>query len=259
MTLIVCADDDVKTKGNPGLTKATAAALAVGGKLAVPDFGDNRPDGATDFNDMAAHCGVEAVARAIAGAIHVTSSARDVGEHLTPKSLCSRELGVTCSPDEDEDRKPVRLFAGAIPRGCMVGPIWPLARHRRTLHRSSVRVFMVVVSVNVGLMLGRSVWIESPQPLYPNFYVLLLGQTGDARKSTCLWLAGQLLKQLGDDDVEIIKGIVSTEGLFERLAKKEDTRALGYVDEFRSLLSVGQRQGTRDLLPKLNSLILLPG
>ena len=111
--------------------------------------------------------------------------------------------------------------------------------------------------INVGLMLGRNVWIESPQPLYANFYVLLLGQTGDARKSTSLWLASQLLKRLGEE-VEIIKGIVSTEGLFERLAKKDDTRALGYVDEFRSLLSVGRRQGTRDLLPKLSSLIYCP-
>jgi len=32
------------------------------------DFGTDRPDGATDFNDMAALCGVDAVGRAIAGA-----------------------------------------------------------------------------------------------------------------------------------------------------------------------------------------------
>ena len=53
---------------NPGLTKATAAAVAVGGKLAVPDFGADRPLGGTDFNDMAVHSGAEAVARAIAAA-----------------------------------------------------------------------------------------------------------------------------------------------------------------------------------------------
>lgn len=68
MPLIICADDDAGTEGNPGVTKATAAALTVGGKLAIPDFGENRPEGATDFNDMAAHCGKEAVQRAIDGA-----------------------------------------------------------------------------------------------------------------------------------------------------------------------------------------------
>ena len=49
--LIVCADDDVNTSGNPGVTNAKAAALAVSGKLAVPDLGADRPVGVGDFND----------------------------------------------------------------------------------------------------------------------------------------------------------------------------------------------------------------
>ncbi len=39
LPLILCADDDSHTEGNPGLTKATAAARAVGGVLAIPFFG----------------------------------------------------------------------------------------------------------------------------------------------------------------------------------------------------------------------------
>lgn len=39
LPLILCADDDSGTEGNPGLTKATEAARAVGGLLAIPDFG----------------------------------------------------------------------------------------------------------------------------------------------------------------------------------------------------------------------------
>jgi putative DNA primase/helicase len=68
LSLILCADDDCRTEGNPGITKATEAARAVGGLLAVPDFGSDRPDGATDFNDLAQHRGHEAVERAIEGA-----------------------------------------------------------------------------------------------------------------------------------------------------------------------------------------------
>jgi putative DNA primase/helicase len=67
MPIIVCADDDL-TAGNPGRTKATAAALAIGAKLALPDFWETRPEGATDFNDLATHCGAEAVKRAIEAA-----------------------------------------------------------------------------------------------------------------------------------------------------------------------------------------------
>jgi len=38
LRLVVCADNDVATPGNPGLTHGRAAALAVGGFLAVPRF-----------------------------------------------------------------------------------------------------------------------------------------------------------------------------------------------------------------------------
>lgn len=63
--LIIAADDDAATDGNPGLAKATGAARAVGALLAVPDFGTNRSDGATDFNDLAQHRGADAVAECI--------------------------------------------------------------------------------------------------------------------------------------------------------------------------------------------------
>lgn len=68
LPLIVCADDDAHTKSNPGLTKASEAARAVGGLLAVPDFGPARPPGATDFNDMAAARGMDAVREVIKNA-----------------------------------------------------------------------------------------------------------------------------------------------------------------------------------------------
>ncbi len=59
--IIVAADDDIETAGNPGLTKAREAAQSIGALLAVPDFGPVRPDGATDFNDLAVVCGHGAV------------------------------------------------------------------------------------------------------------------------------------------------------------------------------------------------------
>lgn len=76
--LIVCADDDVDTEGNPGLTKAKAAALAVGARLAIPDFGANRPAGVSDFNDLMAFAGREAVKRVIAAAKAVNSLATGI-------------------------------------------------------------------------------------------------------------------------------------------------------------------------------------
>lgn len=50
---------------------AIEAAQAVGGVLAVPDFGPDRAPGMTDFNDMASVCGVAAVAQTINTALRI--------------------------------------------------------------------------------------------------------------------------------------------------------------------------------------------
>lgn len=72
LPLVICADDDHRTAGNPGITKATAAAQAVGGSLAVPAFGLNRPEGATDFNDLMRLRGADAVRHCVASAVQVS-------------------------------------------------------------------------------------------------------------------------------------------------------------------------------------------
>lgn len=52
LQLLIAADDDHVTEGNPGLTAAHAAALAVGGSVVMPQFPADRPRKATDFNDL---------------------------------------------------------------------------------------------------------------------------------------------------------------------------------------------------------------
>lgn len=59
--LIVCADDDAATQGNPGLVKAREAAVTIGADLAVPDFGTSPRDDLTDFNDLHRLLGAGAV------------------------------------------------------------------------------------------------------------------------------------------------------------------------------------------------------
>lgn len=51
--VIICADNDYKTKGNPGLTKAREAAKEIGAKLLVPTGIQG-----TDFNDMMIEKGI---------------------------------------------------------------------------------------------------------------------------------------------------------------------------------------------------------
>ena len=80
--LIVAADDDNLTAGNPGRTAAAGAAKAVGGVVVVPMFPADRPDKATDFNDLhqLAGGGLDAVKVCFAGAIEsIAGCASDTG------------------------------------------------------------------------------------------------------------------------------------------------------------------------------------
>ena len=61
LKIVIAADDDHLTEGNPGITKARSAALVVRGLVAVPLFPVGRPDKATDFNDLHQLVGADAV------------------------------------------------------------------------------------------------------------------------------------------------------------------------------------------------------
>lgn len=65
-TLVLLADL-VKMTGLPD-PHAVETAHAVGGKLAIPDFGPQRDPGDKDMNDLFMNCGAEAVRKAVASA-----------------------------------------------------------------------------------------------------------------------------------------------------------------------------------------------
>ncbi|MBV2083028.1 MULTISPECIES: toprim domain-containing protein [Pseudomonas] len=51
--IVIAGDDDRLTDGNPGRAAANAAAAAVGGQVAFPEWPEGAPDELTDFNDLA--------------------------------------------------------------------------------------------------------------------------------------------------------------------------------------------------------------
>ena len=84
LKIIIAGDDDHQTAGNPGITKARAAAQAVGGFLAVPSFPADRPDKATDFNDLHQLAGVGAVRGCIEAAAACGTAGADDWTELQP-------------------------------------------------------------------------------------------------------------------------------------------------------------------------------
>jgi putative DNA primase/helicase len=71
LKIVICADNDQATEGNPGLSKAEGAAKQIGGMVSVPTFDAHESiDGKvpTDFNDMHRLRGLGAVRKAILAA-----------------------------------------------------------------------------------------------------------------------------------------------------------------------------------------------
>ncbi len=169
---------------------------------------------------------------------------------------------LSLSKDELEEPAPSESKDGEIQSIAFPEEAWtgPFARWREIVApctEAPLEFCWLAFLVAAGMCFGRNVWRESPIRLYPNFYGLLLGRTGDLRKSTVLWLARQLLNLLGEE-VRVLAGVVSSEGIYQALGEREAVKAIIYVDEFRALLSVARRKGTQDILPKLNTLYYCP-
>jgi putative DNA primase/helicase len=94
--LIIAADDDIKTVGNPGLKAAHEAAKVAGGRVVVPAFGADRPEKATDFNDMATTRGIESV-RELFSALSFCHGTN--GTDGTQASDAELQRSVTKNPD----------------------------------------------------------------------------------------------------------------------------------------------------------------
>lgn len=118
LKIIIAADDDHLTDGNPGMTKALAAAQAVGGLVAVPSFPADRPDKATDFNDLHQLAGAEAVRDCIeAAALGGTAGAKDfAGEwpELQPLIVQIEPQGYPLDALPDAVRCAVQEVAGFV-------------------------------------------------------------------------------------------------------------------------------------------------
>jgi phage/plasmid primase-like uncharacterized protein len=215
LPIIVAADNDQFTDGNPGLTKATSAAKAIGARLAVPQFGDltNRP---TDFNDLAVAQGLDAVREQIAFAripeeIDVQSEARSSGEWAT-------DLSSFTSLDDARFPAPLEDAAYCGLAGKIVQRILP-----ETEAHPAALLFTILAGF--GNMIGRSAYmIADGARHHLNLFVVTVGRTSISRKGTA-WVRVRPVLELIDEDWvhnNVESGLSSGEGVIHRIRNKID-------------------------------------
>ena len=184
--IIVCADDDHQTPGNPGLAQAQDAARKVSGCVAVPDFGADRPEDATDFNDLSRLRGLSAVLTGLEAAAE-PASAPD------PSPLPTHAAPDIGWPEPDP------LTAPGEPQPYPVNALPPPLRDAVVEAQSFVQspAALVACSALSALSLaaqGLANVRRDHQLVGPvSLYILAVAESGE-RKSTCDRIFGTALR-----------------------------------------------------------------
>lgn len=152
--ILICADDDYLTEGNPGISKAQAAALAVGGEWLAPVFTKDREgQKVTDFNDLHAREGLHVV-RA-----QVETKLRQLGWlAVTPAASTRTQGGGEWEFVDEEALKPIETVDELLQRFSLVYEISETvfdAQEHKLVPLSSMR------NLCTSRMTHRA-WMESP-------------------------------------------------------------------------------------------------
>lgn len=242
-SLILCADDDIQTTGNPGLTSATEAALSVGGLLAVPNFGSQRPEHVSDFNDMAILLGQEAVRKLI---LDLTASAPiEIAETPTilPTQLPNKVIKST-STDQWPDPLPITTELKPVPdfdASLLPAPFnnWVMDIARR---QSTAPDFVAVTALAaISTVIGRKARVYPKRYddwlVVPNLWAMLIGRPSSG-KTPAMREALKPLRRLADDAIEQFKidaidykATLKLQELKIKTAEKNARKALNDGDE----------------------------
>lgn len=253
-TLIICADNDQWTDGNPGLTRATEAAQAVDGLLAVPDFsGCDVKSGPTDFNDLHGLTDKESVKKCIASAAKV-SGADDPEPRLSPCPRPQPQVqpgtrgpagrAVANSEKPEPEQAPVDNHVPVAPPRMAEAGFPPLMRDIVEVACESSEAHRVAVAANFlayfCAMMGRSVYQRiGDAVIHCRPFPLIVGKSGKARKGTAEATVHEIFKHVEplinkvngrDDFLQIHNGSLSTgEGIAMQIrdASEPDEKGKG--------------------------------
>ena len=163
--IILAADNDQFTDGNPGLAKATDAAKAVRARLAVPKFRDtaNKP---TDFNDLHQIEGLDTVKKQITNAQAPTEAPMQADDDWpTPKPL----------PDDLPAVQPFNF-------DCLPDTLRPWLEDISERMQCPPDFAAVSATIALGSLIGRKVGIRPKRQddwlVVPNLWGMTVGRPG---------------------------------------------------------------------------------
>ena len=192
LPMVICADDDATTEGNPGVTKANMAALVIDARVAAPLFGEQRPEGGTDFNDMAALVGLEAVAETVHAAMG-TDHADGTNENGWPEPLA-----LTAKTDPE----PYPLDALPDTIRTAVEEVYAFAKAPLPLIASSA-LAALSLAVQAHVDVKRAEKLSGPVGLF----LLTIADSGE-RKSTCDGFFMQAIRDYEASQAEAAKPLI---------------------------------------------------
>jgi putative DNA primase/helicase len=218
LNITLAADDDHLTVGNPGLTKARAAAQAVGGTVAVPEFfGYVRPDKATDFNDLHQLVGMAAVKAGIEAALSGAAGAGDWPE-LQPLIVQIEPQDYPLDTLPDAVRSAVEEVAGFVK-----APIPLIATS-------------ALAALSLGIQTHNDVE-RAPRLSGPcSLFLLAIADSGE-RKSTCDGFFTTAIRDYEAREQEAAKPLIRA---FKSEHDAWDAQRCGLKDAIKSLAKSGK-------------------
>ncbi len=210
--VVICGDDDRFTDGNPGRSKAAAAADVVHCRAVFPEFSDlsTKP---TDFNDMARLEGIDAVR-----------------ELLTVRPVIYVATG-------KYDGMPGHLLSPP-------GILFDIANFYNATARAPQSGFAVQTAIALGsVVLGRH--FRTTKANHASLYLLNVAKSGTGKEHSKTVIE-DILTAAGLEDIINGGGYTSAGAVFSTLLRKP--RHITIIDEFGRYLEASNSQRNANLM-----------
>jgi hypothetical protein len=187
------------------------------------------------------------------------SNGQTYGQHTINKAIEQNtevysppaKKGVEVFTNEDIIQIPNKSIS--FPKGVITGVAGEFANlYSRYIEAPLVFLYFSFLCC-LGSILSGKLILKSERSFQPRYYILLLGESADDRKSTAIEIPIEFFKEFFENALHICWGVGSAEGLQLKINENLDGRLMFCVDELKALLNKCKIDGSV-LLPCLSSL-----